>query len=188
MTRTATTAATLDARAARIKLLLLDVDGVLTDGKILMHADGSESKRFDIKDGAALVWAQRVGLRVGLLSARPSAVDGAARGRTADPAARSESRPEGARVSADSPQGEAGRRRRGLHGRRSARSAGAGARRASRRRPPMPSPTCAHGWTSWPAQEAATARSASWWNCCCGRRGAGTHSWRSGPAGRRSDG
>ena len=74
MTRTATTAATLDARAARIKLLLLDVDGVLTDGKILMHADGSESKRFDIKDGAALVWAQRVGLRVGLLSARPSAV------------------------------------------------------------------------------------------------------------------
>jgi 3-deoxy-D-manno-octulosonate 8-phosphate phosphatase (KDO 8-P phosphatase) len=71
VTRTATT---LDARAARIKLLLLDVDGVLTDGKILMHADGSESKRFDIKDGAALVWAQRVGLRVGLLSARPSAV------------------------------------------------------------------------------------------------------------------
>ena len=74
MTRTATTATTLEARAARIKLLLLDVDGVLTDGKILMHADGSESKRFDIKDGAALVWAQRVGLRVGLLSARPSAV------------------------------------------------------------------------------------------------------------------
>ena len=74
MSPTATTAATLDARAARIKLLLLDVDGVLTDGKILMHADGSESKRFDIKDGAALVWAQRVGLRVGLLSARPSVV------------------------------------------------------------------------------------------------------------------
>jgi 3-deoxy-D-manno-octulosonate 8-phosphate phosphatase (KDO 8-P phosphatase) len=65
---------TLDARAARIGLLLLDVDGVLTDGTVLMHADGTESKRFDIKDGAALVWAQRVGLRVGLLSARPSAV------------------------------------------------------------------------------------------------------------------
>jgi 3-deoxy-D-manno-octulosonate 8-phosphate phosphatase (KDO 8-P phosphatase) len=73
-TRTRTAAQPPDARAARIKLLLLDVDGVLTDGKVLMHADGTESKRFDIKDGAALVWAQRVGLRVGLLSARPSVV------------------------------------------------------------------------------------------------------------------
>jgi 3-deoxy-D-manno-octulosonate 8-phosphate phosphatase (KDO 8-P phosphatase) len=65
---------TLETRAARVKLLLLDVDGVLTDGKVLLHADGSESKRFDIKDGAAMVWAQRVGLRVGWLSARPSPV------------------------------------------------------------------------------------------------------------------
>jgi 3-deoxy-D-manno-octulosonate 8-phosphate phosphatase (KDO 8-P phosphatase) len=65
---------TLEAKAARVKLVLFDVDGVLTDGKVLMHADGSESKRFDIKDGAALVWAQRVGLRVGLVSARPSPV------------------------------------------------------------------------------------------------------------------
>jgi len=64
----------LQASAARIKLLLLDVDGVLTDGKVLMHADGTESKRFDIKDGASIVWAQRVGLRVGLISARPSPV------------------------------------------------------------------------------------------------------------------
>jgi 3-deoxy-D-manno-octulosonate 8-phosphate phosphatase (KDO 8-P phosphatase) len=37
-----------------------------------VHADGSESKGFDIKDGAALVWAQRAGLTVALLSARPS--------------------------------------------------------------------------------------------------------------------
>jgi len=73
-TRTSATSMTFEAKAARIKLLLLDVDGVLTDGKVLMHADGSESKRFDIKDGAAIVWAQRVGLRVGLLSARPSPV------------------------------------------------------------------------------------------------------------------
>lgn len=62
------------ARAARIRLLLLDVDGVLTDGKIWVHTDGSETKRFDIKDGAAVVWAQRLGLRVGWLSARPSPV------------------------------------------------------------------------------------------------------------------
>jgi 3-deoxy-D-manno-octulosonate 8-phosphate phosphatase (KDO 8-P phosphatase) len=60
-------------RAAKIKLLLFDVDGVLTDGKILLHADGSESKTFDIKDGTAIVWAQRLGLTVGFLSARTSA-------------------------------------------------------------------------------------------------------------------
>jgi len=53
-----------------LKLLLFDVDGVLTDGTILVHGDGSESKQFNIKDGAAMVWAQRAGLRVGLLSAR----------------------------------------------------------------------------------------------------------------------
>jgi len=59
--------------ARRIKLILFDVDGVLTDGKILMHADGTESKRFDIKDGTAIVWALKLGLTVGFLSARTSA-------------------------------------------------------------------------------------------------------------------
>lgn len=53
-----------------IKLLLFDVDGVLTDGTILVHADGSESKQFNIRDGAGMVWAQRAGLSIGLLSAR----------------------------------------------------------------------------------------------------------------------
>jgi 3-deoxy-D-manno-octulosonate 8-phosphate phosphatase (KDO 8-P phosphatase) len=62
-----------DDKASKIKLLLFDVDGVLTDGKILMHADGSESKTFDIKDGTGIVWAQRAGLTVGILSARNSA-------------------------------------------------------------------------------------------------------------------
>ena len=55
-----------------MRLLLFDVDGVLTDGAVLMHADGSESKSFHIRDGAALVWAQRAGLSVGFLSARTS--------------------------------------------------------------------------------------------------------------------
>jgi 3-deoxy-D-manno-octulosonate 8-phosphate phosphatase (KDO 8-P phosphatase) len=64
---------TLDEKATRIRLLLFDVDGVLTDGVVLMHADGSESKRFHIRDGAAMVWAQRTGLTIGLLSARSSA-------------------------------------------------------------------------------------------------------------------
>lgn len=62
----------IEAKAARIKLVLFDVDGVLTDGKILLHADGSESKTFDIKDGTAIVWAQRLELQVGFLSARSS--------------------------------------------------------------------------------------------------------------------
>jgi len=59
-------------KAARIRLVLFDVDGVLTDGTVVMHSDGSESKGFHIRDGAALVWAQRAGLSVGLLSARSS--------------------------------------------------------------------------------------------------------------------
>jgi 3-deoxy-D-manno-octulosonate 8-phosphate phosphatase (KDO 8-P phosphatase) len=63
----------IQAKASRIRLLLFDVDGVLTDGKILLHPDGTESKQFDIKDGTGLVWAQRLGLRVGMLSARSSA-------------------------------------------------------------------------------------------------------------------
>jgi 3-deoxy-D-manno-octulosonate 8-phosphate phosphatase (KDO 8-P phosphatase) len=63
----------IQTKANGIKLLLFDVDGVLTDGKILMHPDGTESKQFDIKDGTGLVWAQRAGLKVGLLSARSSA-------------------------------------------------------------------------------------------------------------------
>src|SRR5947208_2731793 len=63
----------INVRASKIKLVLFDVDGVLTDGKILLHADGTESKVFDIKDGTGIVWAQRLGLTVGLLSARSSA-------------------------------------------------------------------------------------------------------------------
>ena len=63
---------TVAERVADIRLLLFDVDGVLTDGVVLMHADGSEGKGFHIRDGAAMVWAQRAGLMVGLLSARSS--------------------------------------------------------------------------------------------------------------------
>jgi len=60
------------AKAKRIKLILFDVDGVLTDGTVVIHADGTESKTFNIRDGIAMVWAERVGLRIGLLSARTS--------------------------------------------------------------------------------------------------------------------
>lgn len=63
----------VEAKAKRLKLLLFDVDGVLTDGTVVIHSDGTESKTFGIRDGIAMVWAQRAGLKVGLLSARISA-------------------------------------------------------------------------------------------------------------------
>jgi len=63
----------LNDKASSVRLILLDVDGVLTDGAVVVYGDGSESKRFHIRDGIALVWAQRAGLKVGLLSARHSA-------------------------------------------------------------------------------------------------------------------
>lgn len=59
-------------RARPIRLLLLDVDGVLTDGSVTIHASGDESKAFSIRDGAAIVWARRSGLEIGLLSGRAS--------------------------------------------------------------------------------------------------------------------
>jgi 3-deoxy-D-manno-octulosonate 8-phosphate phosphatase (KDO 8-P phosphatase) len=63
----------LAARARRLRLLLFDVDGVLTDGAILLDAEGRESKRFSIRDGTALVWARQAGLLTGVLSARTAA-------------------------------------------------------------------------------------------------------------------
>lgn len=59
-------------QARHIKLVLFDVDGVLTDGIVQIHADGTESKNFGIRDGIAMVWAQRVGIAIGFLSARLS--------------------------------------------------------------------------------------------------------------------
>lgn len=66
------TDAEIDRRAAGIRMILFDVDGVLTDGRVLIHGDGSESKSFFIRDGIAMVWAQRAGIKVGFLSARQS--------------------------------------------------------------------------------------------------------------------
>ena len=66
--------ADLLARAAKIKLLLMDCDGVLTDGRIyfLPNPDGSvgETKCFDTHDGIALQWAGRHGIELGIVSGR----------------------------------------------------------------------------------------------------------------------
>jgi len=61
-------------RARRVRLLLLDVDGVLTDGSVAIRSTRGEHKQFFIRDGAALVWAKQEGLTIGLLSGRPSPV------------------------------------------------------------------------------------------------------------------
>jgi 3-deoxy-D-manno-octulosonate 8-phosphate phosphatase (KDO 8-P phosphatase) len=66
------TSPSIEDRARGIRLVVLDVDGVLTDGTVILHADGEESKAFNIKDGAAIVWSLSHGLDVGLLSARES--------------------------------------------------------------------------------------------------------------------
>ena len=56
----------------KIKLLALDVDGVLTDGKLIINADGSESKCFNSLDGHGLKLWQRAGLKVAVISGRMS--------------------------------------------------------------------------------------------------------------------
>ena len=68
----AVTTEPLAERAAALDWLLLDVDGVLTDGRLLYGADGEQWKIFDVRDGIGLKLAQRAGLKVGLLSGRES--------------------------------------------------------------------------------------------------------------------
>ncbi len=60
----------LERRAGRIKLLLMDCDGVLTDGRITLLDDGDELKSFHTRDGHGLVLLHRAGLRSGIISGR----------------------------------------------------------------------------------------------------------------------
>ncbi|MFQ5520525.1 MAG: KdsC family phosphatase [Candidatus Methylomirabilia bacterium] len=59
-------------RARAIRLLALDVDGVLTDGRLYYDPRGEESKVFHVRDGVALVEAARAGLQVAVISGRAS--------------------------------------------------------------------------------------------------------------------
>ena len=61
-------------RARKIKILIVDCDGVLTDGRIIMLPDGDETKAFDVKDGHAIVMLQRTGVKVAIISGRRSSV------------------------------------------------------------------------------------------------------------------
>jgi 3-deoxy-D-manno-octulosonate 8-phosphate phosphatase (KDO 8-P phosphatase) len=61
-----------EAAAAAIRWLVLDVDGVLTDGRLYYGPDGEALKVFDVKDGFAIKESQRRGLHVAVISARSS--------------------------------------------------------------------------------------------------------------------
>ena len=62
------------AAAARVRLFLTDVDGVLTDGGILYDATGVETKRFHVRDGHGIKLLQRAGVAVGIITGRTSEV------------------------------------------------------------------------------------------------------------------
>jgi 3-deoxy-D-manno-octulosonate 8-phosphate phosphatase (KDO 8-P phosphatase) len=64
----------MNDRLAKIKLLLLDVDGVMTDGRIIYDSNGVESKFFNVKDGHGIKMVQRAGIEVGIISGRQSQV------------------------------------------------------------------------------------------------------------------
>jgi 3-deoxy-D-manno-octulosonate 8-phosphate phosphatase (KDO 8-P phosphatase) len=66
--------AALAARCRALRLVLTDVDGVLTDGVVLYLPDGGEARAFHIRDGLAVVLAHRSGLKTGILSGRRSEV------------------------------------------------------------------------------------------------------------------
>lgn len=60
------------ARWAAIRLFAMDVDGILTDGTVEIHSDGTESKRFSILDGMGLVQLRKAGVATAWISGRAS--------------------------------------------------------------------------------------------------------------------
>jgi 3-deoxy-D-manno-octulosonate 8-phosphate phosphatase (KDO 8-P phosphatase) len=66
----------IEARARRVELILMDVDGVLTDGRILLIPDSRgaihEVKAFDVQDGVGITFIHRAGLRSGIITGRAS--------------------------------------------------------------------------------------------------------------------
>ena len=64
----------MNERLRKIKLLILDVDGVMTDGRIVFDANGVETKFFNVKDGHGIKMLQRGGVEVAIISGRESQV------------------------------------------------------------------------------------------------------------------
>ena len=66
----------LKQKLKNVKLIISDVDGVLTDGSIYIGANGEEMKRFSVEDGAGVALAKVAGLKIALLSGRYSSATG----------------------------------------------------------------------------------------------------------------
>jgi len=64
----------LREKLQHIKILIMDVDGVMTDGRIIINDDGRETKNFDVRDGHGIKLVQRYGIEVVLLTGRQSEV------------------------------------------------------------------------------------------------------------------
>ena len=62
----------IDDRAGRIKLLLMDCDGVLTDGRLWLTGDGDEQKAFHVRDGQGIGLLHQAGIKTGIISGRAS--------------------------------------------------------------------------------------------------------------------
>lgn len=62
----------MEDKIRQIKLILMDVDGVLTDGGIILGNAGVELKNFNVQDGAGITLAHRAGLKTGILTERQS--------------------------------------------------------------------------------------------------------------------
>ena len=60
--------------AADIELLVLDVDGVLTDGRLILGPNGEESKAFHVRDGHGLVTVRDAGIAIAIITGRTSSV------------------------------------------------------------------------------------------------------------------
>lgn len=67
-------AAALKKRLSAVKMLLLDVDGVLTDGRIIYDSAGNDSKFFDVHDGLGVYLLQKAGIPTALVTAKGSRV------------------------------------------------------------------------------------------------------------------
>lgn len=59
-------------KARRVKLILMDVDGTLTDGALFLLPDGEEVKGYDVRDGMGILMARRAGLEVGVITGKTS--------------------------------------------------------------------------------------------------------------------
>ena len=64
----------IEEKAKKIKFLILDVDGVMTDGSIILDNEGNEFKRFHVRDGHGIKMIGKAGIKIGIITGRKSKV------------------------------------------------------------------------------------------------------------------